>query len=173
MADRKQNLRKPLRKRRGFVHAGGLLGARIRETSGQRGFAEARLLTQWVEIVGESIAKIAKPIKISYVRQGLGGKLTVLALGAVGPELQMLLPKIKERVNACYGYNAISEIRVTQTASSGFAEPAATFDHAANSITKTPDLKKSAIQKDQISPIADSHLRDLLEKLGKNVLLSN
>lgn len=158
---------------RGFVHAGGLLNARIRGASGKRGFAEARLLTQWPEIVGEAVAKIAKPVKISYTRKGMGAKLTVLALGANGPELQMQLPRIKERVNACYGYSAISEIRITQTASVGFAEPAEAFEFDTVMPEKTIEPRKVEQQKSQISQVADTDLRDLLEKLGKNVLLNN
>ncbi len=167
-------MRQPAKFRhRGFVHAGGLLGARIRDTSGKRGFAEARLLTQWPEIVGAAVAKIAKPVKISYTRQGMGAKLTILALGANGPELQMQLPHIKERVNACYGYSAVSEIRITQTASSGFAEPAAAFEYDAPEPEKTVDPVKTAQQKTQIARVDDTNLRDLLEKLGQNVLLNN
>jgi hypothetical protein len=167
-------VRKPKKsKYRGFVHAGGLLGARIRDTSGKRGFAEARLLTQWPEIVGEAIAKIAKPIKITYSRQGMGAKLTILALGANGPELQMQLPRIKDRFNACYGYSAISEIRITQTASTGFAEPSAAFDYDVPIPKKSADPHKVAGQKSQISLVSDTNLRDLLEKLGQNVLLNN
>lgn len=167
-------MRKPAKFRnRGFVHAGGLLNARIRDTSGTRGFAEARLLTQWPEIVGEAVAKIAKPVKISYTRQGMGAKLTILALGANGPELQMQLPRIKERVNACYGYNAISEIRITQTSSTGFSEPAEAFEYDATAPVKTIDPEKFAQQKSQIAHVSDTNLRELLEKLGKNVLLNN
>ncbi len=167
-------MRKPAKfKRRGFVHAGGLLNARIRDTSGKRGFAEARLLTQWPEIVGAAVAKIAKPVNISYTRQGMGAKLTILALGANGPELQMQLPKILERVNACYGYSAISEIRITQTTSTGFSESPAAFQYDAPIAQKPVDAEKSAAQTRQISRVSDTHLRDLLEKLGQNVLLSN
>lgn len=162
---------------RGFVHAGGLLNARIRGASGKRGFAEARLLTQWPEIVGDAIAKIAKPVKISYTRKGMGAKLTILALGANGPELQMQLPRIKERVNACYGYSAISEIRITQTASTGFGEAAEAFEFDTALPEKAPEKNiephKVEQQKGHISQVADTHLRDLLEKLGKNVLLNN
>ncbi len=160
-------------RKRGFVHAGGLLNARIRGASEKRGFAEARLLTQWPEIVGEAVAKIAKPVKISYTRKGMGAKLTVLALGANGPELQMQLPRIIERVNACYGYSAISEIRITQTASTGFGEPAKAFEFDVPQPQKTVEPGKVEQQKSQIAQVSDTHLRDLLEKLGKNVLLNN
>ncbi|MBL4806649.1 MAG: DUF721 domain-containing protein [Rhodobacteraceae bacterium] len=169
----KTNSSKYARKRRGFVHAGGLLGTRIRDTTGQRGFAEARLLTQWPEIVGESVAKIAKPVKISYTRQGLGAKLTILALGANGPELQMQLPRIKERVNACYGYNAISEIRITQTASTGFGEGATAFDYDIPVPKKMLSQDQSAELKSCLETVGDSTLRELLEKLGRNVLLNS
>ena len=91
---------------RGFTQAGGLVDSRIQKAGASRGFANVRLLTHWEEIVGVEIARIAKPQKVSYARKGFGAKLTLLAKPAHAPELQMQLPRIKERVNASYGYRA-------------------------------------------------------------------
>jgi hypothetical protein len=41
--------------------------------------------------------------------------------------VEMQLPQLKERVNACYGYNAVQRILLTQTAPEGFAEGQARF----------------------------------------------
>lgn len=154
----------------GFAHAGGILGKRIRETSGARGFAETRLLTQWPEIVGQAIAGIARPVKVSYARKGMGARLTLLAVGASAPEIQMQIPRIKERVNACYGYNAVSDIHITQTSQTGFAEAQTAFSHD----IPEPERKLSTAQtsqlESQISSVGDEKLRALLGQLGRKIM---
>ena len=87
----------------------------------------ARLLTHWAEIAGEDLARITRPVKIGYARDGFGATLTLLTTSAQAPMVQMQLPQLRERVNACYGYNAISRIALTQTAPTGFAEGQAEF----------------------------------------------
>ena len=85
------------RRSRGFLQTGGLVSKRIRNVTERRGFAETRLLTHWAETVGENMAAIARPVKISYAREGFGATLTVLADGARAPELQMMLPELKAK----------------------------------------------------------------------------
>ncbi len=157
---------------RGFTQAGGLVGARIQKTGAARGFAQMRLLTHWEEIVGVEIARIAKPQKVSYARQGFGAKLTLLAKPAHAPELQMQLPRIKERVNASYGYSAIADIRITQSGEAmGFAEPESGFthDHPAPSLPPAKAKKLRA----EVSGVKDETLRALLESLGENIMLTS
>lgn len=158
------------RRSRGFLQTGGLLTQNIRSVAEQRGFAETRLLTHWAEIVGQSLALIAHPVKISYAREGMGATLTVLTDGARAPELQMMLPKLKEKVNACYGYNAISRIMITQTAEMGFAELSAGFQHKSAAPVKTLSTPRAEALKSSLEPIGDARLRASLEKLGNNVL---
>ncbi len=160
------------RGKRGFVQTGGLLGDRIRKAGEKRGFSEMRLLTHWVEIVGQSIASIALPMKVSYAREGIGATLVVLSDGARAPELQMMLPELREKVNACYGYNAISRIRITQTSAAGFAEDHAEFLHKPKK-AKPLSSKKAKELETALKPITDDKLRSALEKLGNNVLNRN
>ena len=91
----------------------------------------ARLLTHWSEVAGEDLARVTRPVKIGYARDGFGATLTLLTTSAQAPMVQMQLPRLRERVNACYGYNAVSRIVLTQTAPSGFADGQASFSHAA------------------------------------------
>lgn len=60
----------------------------------------------------------------------MGATLTLLTTGPYAPLLEMQLPAIRDRVNACYDYNAIARITLTQTAPTGFAEGQASFDYA-------------------------------------------
>ena len=120
----------PPRRSRGFRQASSLLASQIRHAAEGRGFAVARLLTHWAEVVGADVAARARPIKIGHSRGGMGATLTLLTTGPYAPLLEMQLPTIRDRVNACYGYNAISRITLTQTAPTGFAEGQASFDYA-------------------------------------------
>lgn len=155
------------RRKRGFERASALASGGIRSASESRGFAVARLLTHWSEIVGSDIARIARPVEISYGR-GFGATLTVLTTGAQAPMLEMERDRLRDRVNACYGYSAVQKVRITQTASTGFAEGRAGFDPAPkrhpHMAPITADARRAA------SKVKDVDLREALEKLGANVL---
>lgn len=158
------------RRKRGFERASGLLGKQIRKVGESRGFAVSRLLTHWSEIVGQETAESALPIKVSYGRGGLGATLTVLTTGARAPMLQADLPRIQESVNRCYGYAAISRIKITQTAPTGFAEGQIAFSRPET--TKITQPSTDAITKAQTAAkgVADEGLRNALEKLGTNII---
>lgn len=158
------------RRGRGFEPAAGLLKDRIRAAGESRGFAVARLLTHWAEVVGEEIAAMALPVKIGYGREGFGATLTLLTTGAAAPLVQMQLPKIRERVNACYGYNAIARVVVTQTAPTGFAEGRVAFAPAPKpaSAAADPAVRREASALSE--SVHDPALRAALEALGEKVL---
>ncbi|WP_114287561.1 DUF721 domain-containing protein [Candidatus Halocynthiibacter alkanivorans] len=168
----KKPWRGPDRRKRGFERTSSLLQSQIRKTSESRGFAETRLLTHWAEFVGEATAAVARPVKIGYARGGFGATLTLLTTGAQAPMLQAQLPQIKERVNACYGYAAISHIRITQTAATGFAEGQAQFSTAPKA-QKPADPEIQAQAHDVAAPVGDDDLRAALEQLAQNVLTKN
>jgi hypothetical protein len=156
---------------KGFTRTSTLLTQRIRAASESRGFAQSRLLTQWAEVAGEAIAAISRPVEISYGRGGLGATLTLLTTGSNAPVLEMEKEKLRARVNAVYGYNAIARIRVTQTAPTGFADGQVAFSHApreqAPKETDTAVVRKA---EDLAEPIRDDGLRRALAQLGENIL---
>lgn len=158
------------RKSRGFRRTSNLLQTRIRTAGETRGFAVTRLLTHWAEIIGEDTAKIARPVDVKYGRDGFGATLTLLTTGAQAPMLEMQKEKLRERVNTCYGYTAISRIRITQTAATGFAEGQAQFTHAPKAKpTPVSDAAKQEARS-KVAPINDAGLRDALEALGQNII---
>lgn len=142
----------PPRRSRGFRQAASLVAEPIRHAAEGRGFAVARLLTHWPDIVGADTAARARPVKISHGRGAMGATLTLLTTGAFAPVLNMQLPAIRERVNACYGYNAISRITVTQTAPTGFAEGQAVF---------SPPEQDAAAPNEQIRDAARAFAADI------------
>ena len=158
------------RRRKGFERTSSLLSTRIRKTGEARGFAVTRVLTHWAEIVGENTASIAKPVDVSYGRGGMGATLTVLTTGAQAPMLEMQKDQLREKVNAVYGYNAIARVRITQTAPTGFAEGQAQFTPAPKH-KPVVDEKICARATEATADVADTGLRDALEKLAQNVLM--
>lgn len=159
------------RKSRGFLRTGGVLATQIRKVSEKRGFVETRLLTHWAEFVGASIAKIAQPVKVNYARDSLGATLTVLTTGASAPILQMQIPAIIERVNACYGYSAISKIKITQTAQIGFNQAQSALEHPKPTIPLSPNATKDIDT--TVENVANQDLKDALARLGKNIKQNN
>lgn len=155
---------------RGFKRTDSLLSDQIRRAGESRGFAVTRVLTHWAEIAGPEIAAIARPVKIGYGRGGFGATLTLLTTGANAPMLEMQKDQLRERVNAVYGYNAISRVRITQTAPTGFAEGQAQFDRPAppQAPSASPEVTREVAH--AAEGVGDAELRAALERLGRNVL---
>ena len=159
---------------RGFEPASGLLKARIRTAGEARGFAVTRLLTHWTEVAGHELARTTRPVKVGYTRDGMGATLTLLTSAAMAPVVQMQLPALRERVNACYGYAAISRIALTQTAATGFAEAQTAFSHAPSptpgAAVQPRDPATQRLACATARAVADDGLRAALENLAINIL---
>lgn len=129
-----------MRRMRGFEAAASLVAQRVRTVGETRGFAVARLLTNWAEVAGPEFAARTRPVRIAHGRS-LGATLTLLVEGAYAPLIEMQLPLLRERVNACYGFNAVARIVLTQTAPTGFDEGQAQFTAAPKQpAPPTPEL---------------------------------
>ncbi|MCX7889390.1 MAG: DUF721 domain-containing protein [Rhodobacteraceae bacterium] len=160
------------RRMRGFEPAAGLLRDTLRRAGEARGFAVARVLTHWPEIAGPRTAALCRPVRLRYGREGLGATLTLAVAGAAAPQVQMELPAIRDRVNACYGYNAVARIVLTQApadgpATDGLAEKGAPFRPAA-APAPAPGVAEAAAG--IAAGVGDPDLRRALEALGRNVI---
>ena len=152
------------RRGRGFRTAASLVEKRIRDAGKARGFSAMRLLTHWSEIVGGDLARVSRPGKITHGK-GFGATLTLVCSGSAAPLVQLQAPRIVEKVNACYGYAAISHVRIAQTAPDGFAEPQSGFDRGT-----ARDPKIDAKARDVAEGVTDPALREALQTLARNVL---
>ena len=155
-------------KRKGFARAATLMERDIRKASEDRGFAVSRLLTHWAEVVGPDIAGAATPVNVTYGKGGMAATLTLLTSGAQAPMIEMQKMQICDKVNACYGYRAISRIRVTQTAPTGFAEGKVVFTPAP-SAKKTIDPAMQSAASSLCKSVDNTDLRAALTALGANV----
>ncbi|QQA43060.1 DUF721 domain-containing protein [Pelagovum pacificum] len=156
---------------KGFARAASLMQSRIRTASESRGFAVSRLLTHWAEVVGPDTAAICRPVKINFGRgKELGATLVVLTTGPQAPMLEMQKDRIREKVNACYGYGAINRVQITQTAPTGFAEGQAVFSPDRRKRDAEPDPGAVASARQSTDSIESEELRLALERLGSNVI---
>lgn len=156
---------------KGFARTGKLLQKSIRSVGETRGFAQTRLLTHWAEIAGAHTAAIARPVEVKYGRDGFGATLSLLTTGAQAPMLEMQKENLREKINAVYGYSAISKIRITQTAPTGFCGGQVSFEPAkppAPEPVNDPVIARAASK--ATCTVQDDGLRHALETLGKNVL---
>jgi hypothetical protein len=158
---------KPARTARGFVRAGGLIEPQVRVCAGKRGFVQARLRALWAEIAGPEFAAICAPLRLARARGPAGGLLTVAVSGPHAPQLQMLLPLLRERINMALGPGTVGRIQLTQ-AVHGFEEPPRPY--APEAPAPPPALGAMAAP---LSTIGDDGLRTALETLARNVLSRN
>lgn len=157
---------RPFKRSKGFRQTSALVETRVRTASEGRGFAVSRLLTRWEEVAGPDLAPLCRPLKVGYGRSSLGATLTVLTNGPSAPLLEMQKETLRTRVNACYGYNAISRIAITQTAPDGLSlevtKPAREAPKPdAQAVAKAPGYAKG---------VGNDDLRQALEDLAANVL---
>lgn len=176
-ADTKQTQRdRGARRMRGFEAAGGLLRDPIRKAGETRGFAVTKLLTHWAEIAGPDLAPLCRPVKIGYGQGGFGATLTLLASGAAAPLVQMQTDRLRDKVNAIYGYAAIARVRVTQTAAEGFApglaEAQRPFGGSNIALPSPRALARARAVVDGLTEgVADDGLKSALDRLASNVLM--
>ncbi len=152
------------RRGRGFARAGTMIGKQMSGVAARRGYAEARLRALWAEIVGPDCAAISRPVKLASARGPAGGLLTLAVSGPHAPQLQMMIPLLRERINAVLGPNAVGRVQLVHAAAPGFAEEAAPRPAPP---APAPDLR--AVRSD-LSSIGDEDLRRALETLARNVL---
>jgi hypothetical protein len=132
------------------------------------GFAYGELLSQWASIVGQATAQAYKPERISWPRQAgearqrLGGTLVVRAAPGRGLELQYEIPRLIERINAFYGYGAITAIKIRQVS---ILSP-----RPATRPRPVLGAAQAAALETELESITDENLRAALRRLGTGSL---
>jgi hypothetical protein len=137
----------------------GLIGKPL----GRRGFGEGGLVSDWAAVVGEEVARHAKPLKLAFQRgERREGTLTLRVRSTFAVELQHMAPQILERINGYLGYGAVARLKLEQGRLPRPRPPA---------IRLPPPLDARAageLARD-LGGIEDTALRDALEGLGRAV----
>ncbi len=99
---------------RGPVALATVLDRVTRPLGHRRGFADARLISEWSSVVGPRLAAESMPERLVRQRDGSGGTLHIRVDGPMALELQHLEPQVIERLNGFYGYRAVERIALRQ-----------------------------------------------------------
>lgn len=139
-------------------------------------FAALDLVAAWPEIVGPRLAGLCLPVKLKpapktrsrHARAADGGILEVRADPAMVIDLDYGQALIVERINAFYGYSAVSALKV-------IAKPLVKLARPAQGTAKaTPPTQADLVKADeQTSSVEDPGLRRALAALGASIAASN
>ena len=133
------------------------------------GFPAAAILTDWPAIAGADLAGWTQPERLRWPKRAgdsadgdnpwHGAEGATLILRAEGPrvlELQHRTQQIIDKVNAYFGFRAVTEVRLLQ-APLAKAKP------------KKPKLVQAPAVPIPPAEVADDALRDVLSRMGGNV----
>jgi hypothetical protein len=139
------------------------------------GFASTALLTDWPSIVGEDIASYTAPERLKWPRgvdafgdiepgneHRPGATLVIRVDGPRAIELQHRAHQIIERINASFGYRAVSELR--------FVQAPIESKGALNRRPSLPPQPDRAVEESgELSTIKDEALRGALARLQSSM----
>jgi hypothetical protein len=131
------------------------------------GFAYGEVLGQWSAIVGDELGNVSVPERIRWPRatgssgDGVkrGGTMVLRVAQGRALEVQHMVPRIIERINGFYGYEAITTLKILQ----GTVTPP-----AAPRRPPAPQIDAQVLG-DQAEAIHDEALRAALLRLGSAV----
>lgn len=129
----------------------------------KRGLAEAALISDWRDIIGEALAGECVPLRLARGPDGTGGTLHIRVSGVLALELQHLQPQVIQRINGYFGYQAIARLALHQG-------PVTTRKRAARPPVPPPSPEEETALAAQLDGIEDEGLRQALEALGRGVL---
>lgn len=81
----------------------------------KRGLAEARIVTDWRAIVGDTVAERSAPERLMRGRGAdQGGTLRLRVAGVWALEFQHMAPELVARINGFFGFAAVTRIQFIQ-----------------------------------------------------------
>ena len=100
------------RKARGLLTVGTSLPNLAAPALRKRGFAQAKLITDWPAIVGEVLARETVPQKLVFPRYSKTDAILHLRVASgYALELQHIAPQIIDRINGFFGFRAVADLR--------------------------------------------------------------
>lgn len=129
----------------------------------RRGLASGRVVAEWPEIVGATLASCSCPERLSQPRDGGPGTLKIRVDGPLAVELQHLEPVIIERINGYFGYRAVARLSMIRG-------PLPPRRDRTPDAPPAPDAAALARAAERAAGITDDALREALTSLGGHVL---
>ena len=159
-------------KKRGFEKSSRALDQIMAKSIKKRGFLHYGLFVRWREIIGPELSDKAMPLKLSSKNLKNGSTLTLQINGSYGPEIQLMLESIRDKINEIYGYKAVDRIKLVQLNNFGRLNQDALkrSDNINNERKNLKDILDHRVVKN-INNIKNSELRAQLMLLGKNIVI--
>lgn len=132
----------------------------------QFGIVQARLTSDWSQIVGPVLAQKALPTRIQFPKgQRDGGTLFLAVATGWALEIQHLEPVILEKIATYFGYRAVGKIHITQ-------RPLPAQKPAAKANPAPPPLPQEAREKleNATASVEFPELKAALERLGEGIM---
>jgi hypothetical protein len=137
-----------------------LIGGALDPLVRKRGLARAELLSWWPDIVGEAYARHTAPERIRWPRDGKPATLVVRCDPAFALQFSHETERLRERLNAYFGYPAVGAVRIVQQRVGTGTESAPPSD------VEPPSTEKLETRLAGV----DGPLRESLRTLGRRVL---
>lgn len=137
-----------------------LIGGTLDPIARKRGLARAELLSWWPDIVGAAYAGRTAPERIRWPRDGTAATLVVRCDPALALQFAHEKDRVRERLNAFFGYPAVGAIKIVQHAV-GDSNHRALRPATQAPIPPTVEKRLEAVE---------GPLKDSLRALARNVL---
>jgi len=147
---------------------GDFVGPLVESVLAQHGFSESSLISDWPDIVGASIARGCRPIKLSWPprpprrdpgRPAEPATLVLRVEGAAALEIQHSAALIIERVNTHLGWSCVARLAFRQGPIEAPAPPARRRRLA-------PSAEATSKARAAAAGVESEELRDALARLG-------
>ena len=140
----------------------------IKEMDGRFGRGASALEARWAEIVGERLARVTQPVKLTKGRGGAGGALELRVVGAAALLVQHQSADILQRVNLFLGEGAVASLRISQGPVKGLSSAPAKASPTRRASARLPAGAEAELTA-SLSEAPDA-LREALLRLGRGVL---
>jgi hypothetical protein len=136
----------------------------VKPALGKRGFVEGQLVAQWADVIGAELARRLLPEKLTFPPgRRRDGTLRLRVAPGFALEVQHREPQILERLNAFFGYRALTRLVLVQG-------PLPTDRTTGRRRQRDLAAAERAALDERVAGIADADLRHALTRLGEAVI---
>lgn len=133
-------------------------------------FVETDIMLNWVNIIGEEISSYCTPINIKYNPKSNQRVINVeVPIGGFALELQHKEQYILDKVNAFLGYKGVHKLNITQNINKVIKNKHTKKENTKNKLS----FEDKEFIKELSNGIKDDKLKEILIKLGENVITEN
>jgi hypothetical protein len=148
--------------------AGRHLSSFIKDLDEKFGRGASALEPRWREIVGDQLARVTRPQKLTKGRGGAGGTLELRVAGPAALLVQHQSEDILQRVNLFLGPGAVDKLRIAQGPVKPLALPAASTKGARRKFQPLDAASEAELAKSVEA--APDGLKAALASLGRAVI---